>query len=161
MTEFLGDWVSGVTATAIICALAMLLTPRVQAKQVLGILCGVMMMVAMFRPLVDFDLGDYGLNLSKYRSGAETLTADAEELRKSLDRNIIEEKLEAYILDKAQSMGSRLDTVQVTLQWSTEGLWYPSAAELEGEYHEALARLIEAELGIPMQAQTWRTNGDD
>jgi len=160
VTEFLGNWVLSVAATAIICAAAMLITPKVQAKQVLGIVCGILMMVAVLRPLLDFDLSDYGLNLSKYRSSAAALTADGEQLRKSLDRDIIEQKMEAYILDKAQSKGVLLNAVQITLQWSTEGVWVPQSAELNGEYNEELARLLEAELGIPKQAQTWRTNGD-
>ena len=160
MTDILRSWILGLAGTALICAAATLLTPGGQVKKVVQLLCGVAMTVALLSPLAELDLSDYGLNLSKYRAGAAELTSQAAALRQSLDRSIIEEKLEAYILDKAQSLGADVTAAEVTMQWSTEGFWYPVRAQLQGTFHGQLSRLLEAELGIPESAQTWRNDED-
>jgi len=158
MTSILRSWVLGIAGAAMICAFAAALTPKSGVKKVVSLLCGVVMAAALLSPLGKLELSDYGLNLTKYRVGAAELTAEGEKLRESLDRSIIEEKTEAYILDKAQSMGAVVNGAKVTMQWSTEGFWYPVGAELQGDYHEALSRLLEAELGIPQKEQRWITD---
>ena len=160
MTDILRSWILGLAGTAAICAVARLLTPQGRVKRVVELLCGVAMTAALLSPLLELDLSDYGFHLSEYRAGAAELTDDAETLRQSLDRSIIEEKLEAYILDKAQSLGAEVTAAQVTMQWSTEGFWYPVRAELQGSFHAGLSRLIEAELGISESAQSWRNDED-
>ena len=57
-----------------------------------------------------------------------------------------------------RALGAPLQGAAVALRWSTEGVWLPASAELTGPYHAALARAIEAELGIPRSAQVWRTD---
>ena len=160
MTELLRNWILGLAGTAVICAAAGLLTPRGQVKKVVGLLCGAVMTAALLSPLLKPDMSAYGLKLSEYRADAAALTEEAEELRQCLDRSIIEEKLEAYILDKAQNQGAEPSAVRVQLRWSTEGFWYPAGAELGMPYDETLSRLLEAELGIPRETQTWRTDED-
>ena len=159
MTELLRNWVLGLVGTAVLCAAATLLTPNGRVKRVVNLLCGVAMTAALLAPLLGSELPEYGLNLAKYRSQAELLTAGAEELSRNLDRSYIEDELQAYILDKATALGAELESVRVELQWSTgSGLWVPTAADLDGVYHPGLARLMEAELGIPERAQRWRSH---
>jgi hypothetical protein len=78
-----------------------------------------------------------------------------------LDRGIIEQRTEAYILDKARMLGLPLSGAKVAVRWSTEGVWVPESAELTGPYSETLSRLLAAELGIPAQKQSWRTDEGD
>lgn len=156
--ELLRSWVLGMTAAAIVCGVALLLTPEGKVKAVVHLVCGAVMAAALLLPLLELDVGEYGLNLARYRANAAALTADAETTARNLNRSIIEEELEAYILDKAAALSAPMDGVQVQCRWSTEGFWYPESAALQGPYHEGLSRLIEAELGIPARAQTWRSN---
>ena len=79
-------------------------------------------------------------------------------LGQELDRALIEQRMEAYILDKARTLGVPLAAARVHLRWSTQGVWLPESAELTGTYNEILARTLEAELGIARSAQTWRTD---
>ena len=117
------------------------------------------MAAALLAPLLrGAELSGYSLNLARYRAGAETLTGEGEALRRMLDRGIIEREMEAYILDKARTLGVPLSGARVALRWSTEGVWLPERVELTGPYSEALARAVEAELGVPRRAQHWRTD---
>lgn len=160
MTEFLRRWLLGLTGAAIVCGAAKLLTPRSRVKKVVELLCGVVMTVALLSPLGKPELGDYSLNLSRYRAGAEALTREGTALRESLDRDSIEQAMEAYILDKARTLGAELSAAELTLRWSTAGCWVPERAVLDGPYDAVLADILEAELGIPRSAQTWRNDED-
>ena len=158
MTEWLRSWVLGLCASALICALAMTLTPKGPVKGVVKAVCGVVLASALLSPLLRLDFGGYALQLARYREEAAAFTAGAEELRKRLDRTVIEQELEAYIWDKAAQYGVELSAVTVRARWSTEGVWLPETAELTGPYDDGLAGSIEAELGIPRGAQNWRVD---
>ena len=155
MIEFIRSWILGLTGAATVCAVATLLTPRGPVKGVTRTLCGVVMAAALLKPLIGFDFPAYSLNLSEYRARGAALTGQAEEISDALNRRSIEAELEAYILDKAQTLGAAVSGAEVTVAWSTEGYWYPVAAEIEGSYDAALSALIEGELGVSREAQTW------
>ena len=138
-----------------VCAVATLLTPRGAVKGVTQTVCGVVMAAALLSPLIGFDFPAYSLNLSEYRARGDALIGRAEEISDAVNRRSIEAELEAYILDKAQTLGAAVGAAKVTVEWSTEGYWYPVAAELEGTYNAALSACIEGELGVAREAQTW------
>ena len=79
-----------------------------------------------------------------------------------LERTYIEEQCAAYILAKAGQVGAEVESVSVRAQWDDGALvWYPREAVMTGRYSEALARAVEAELGIPPERQSWREEAGD
>ena len=159
MSEWIRSWVLSLTGAALVCAAALRLTPEGRVKGVLRTLCALVMAAALFSPLTrDAALPDYAAELARCRAAAAELTGEGQALRQELDRGIIEQRMEAYILDKAQSLGTPLDAAKVHLRWSTDGVWLPESAELTGPYSRTLARVLEAELGVPQSAQSWRTH---
>ena len=60
-------------------------------------------------------------------------------------------------MDKATQLGLDGLWAEVTARWSDEGFWYPWEARLGGPEsgRAELERLIEAELGIPAERQSW------
>jgi len=155
ITELLRKWILSLTGTALICAAALRLTPEGRVKRVVRLLCGVSMAAALLSPLMGTALETYPLELARYRAQAAAAAEEGTAIRAGLDRDIIEREMEAYILDKARSLGLELRGVHVALRWSTEGVWLPESAELTGPYSARLAQLMEAELGIPRSAQNW------
>ena len=159
MSDWIRNWILALTGAALVCAAALRLTPEGRVKSVLRMLCALTMAAALFSPLLrDGALPDYAAALARCRAAAEAAAGEGTALRQELDRSIIEQRMEAYILDKARALGAPLDGVSVALRWSTEGLWLPESAELTGPRSEALAAWLEAELGIARRVQTWRTN---
>ena len=142
-----------------VCAAALRLTPEGRVKGVLRMLCAVTMAAALLTPFLrDGALPDYALELARYRAAAEALTGEGAALGQELDRGIIEQRMEAYILDKAAALHVGLSDAKVHLRWSTQGYWTPESAELTGPFDDGLAGAVEAELGIPRSAQTWRND---
>ena len=158
MTETLRDWVLGLSASALVCAIAMELTPKGAVKSLLRAVCGMVLAVALLGPLLRLDLQDYALRLAQSRETAAQVLTSAEETAVRLDRRSIERELEAYCLEEAERRGAALSGVTVTLGWSTEGVWVPERVVLDGAYDAGLSAWLEAELGVGPAAQTWRTD---
>ena len=158
MIELIRTWALALTGAAAFCAIATELTPKGPVKSVMRTVCAVVMAAALLSPLLEFDFPAYALNLARYRDSAAVLTESGKEIGGELNRRVIEQRLAAYILDKARSHGAAVTEARVTLKWDADGLWYPTAAEIVGDYSGTLSDCIAAELGIPAEAQTWRSD---
>jgi hypothetical protein len=159
MTELIRTWILGVAGTAILTGLALSLTPRGRVHNVLRLICGTVMVLALISPVLRFDFAAYSLSLAQYREAAEGIAAGAAESTDRLSRTIIEEECAAYILDKAQVLGVTCSAVTVSVKWGDGGCWYPYEVYLEAQGQESaknsLAGIMEAELGIPCERQHW------
>lgn len=165
MTELLGQWVRGIAAVAVICGAALAVTPKSKVKNVLKVLCGVVLIIALIRPFIDSDSAELSMDMARYRAQADAVAKNAEEQKTNLSRSIIEQKLESYILDKAQSMEITDLEANVILKWGDEGFWYPYEIELKtnsaaGDRNK-LSSFVQGELGIPESRQHWSVHQDE
>lgn len=159
MTGFAGEWIRAIAGAALICAAATAMTPKGKTKNVLKFVCGIVLICAMVNPIIKQDYPSMSLEMSKYRSDAEDIIASAEEKENKLSRTIIENQLEAYILDKAESFNTQLGSVEVSVKWGDEGCWYPYEVKLQANIPQRermlISNCIEAELGVPEERQYW------
>ena len=152
MTDAIGEWIRSMAGAALICGIALALTPAGRVKSVLKIISGAVMAIALVSPLLGGKLELLPMDISRYRDEADVVAGNAEKEQTNLSRTIIEQKLSSYILDKAQSLGIDDLSLSMVLKWGDEGFWYPyeitlvtNAPPLEVK---ALATYIEGELGI-------------
>ncbi len=117
---------------------------------------GLFLAITMLRPLIHIDLGGIWADARLYSKDAERLTLAAQELAREDRTAIIKSKSEAYILDKAASLGAEV-TVTVTL--SCEEPLVPCAVRISGiisPYAKTqLSQIIQNDLAIPKEAQEW------
>lgn len=162
MTEFAGSWVRAIAGAALICAVAFALTPKGKVKSILKLICGIVLICAIVNPVINKNLPDMSMDMSKYREQADEITNNAKDTKNSLSRTIIEDKLKAYILDKAKSYNAQLDSVSVSVKWGDEECWYPYEVSLTASIGEKekqlISNAIEADLGIPKERQYWSDN---
>ncbi len=162
MMEFAGDWVKAIAGAALICAAATALTPKGKVKNVLKFVCGIVLITAMINPIIKQDFPSMSLDMSKYRKDADEIIGSAEEKENNLSRSIIENELQAYILDKAVSLNTELSSVQVSAKWGDDGCWYPYevyiTANIPKREQSLISNSIEAELGVPNERQYWSSN---
>ena len=148
---------------SVFCALATQLCPEGREKRVLGFVCSVVLLSALFRSVRQPDWDSLALEAALLHQREEAFLQDAGDLGRELQRTVIEEKCEAYIRNRAGQIQIDLEEAAVTAQWSLEGIWVPHSAVLFGDVGEReraqLAALLEAELGIPRSRQEWRTDG--
>lgn len=155
----MGESIRILCALSVLCGAALSLCPEGGVKRVLNIACSAALLCVIIQPISEFDYSVYALELAKNRQQEDALISAGTEFSDSLNRLVIEERYEAYILDKAEKLGLEMSGVSVTAEWSMEGLWVPSSAELRCAENEALRRelsgILEAELGIPAERQQW------
>ena len=159
MSAFLGDWVKAIAGAALICGAAISITPKGKVKNVLRLVCGLVLVCSMAGPLINPSGEFLAMSVSEYRQKADEITANAADEANSLNRTLIEQELSAYISDKAVDMGENLQSVSVSMTWSSEGFWYPTSVTIEGSVSEAgktrLGAIIEGELGVTAENQYW------
>ena len=155
----IGSAIRQLCLLSVLCGVAMSLAPEGAVKKVLTIACSAVLISAVIQPLAGLDFSAYALELAKNSERETAFLENNGDLNDRLNRLVIQEQCQAYILDKAEALGLRLDRVTVLAQWNSEGLWVPYSAELAGTDNEQerkkLGTAIEAELGIPEERQQW------
>ena len=155
MIAWLRAWVLGMTGAALFCAIATALTPRGAVKELVKVVCGVVMAAALAAPLFSLPLPDYALSIARWRSEGAAIAAEGESLGGEMSRPVLEAEYGADRLDKAAALGAAVNGASVSVRWTTEGVWVPVAAEVCGLYSAPLAAAIEAELGIAREEIRW------
>lgn len=156
--EKLGQYLLAIAAVGILVSLLQAAAPGEQGKRAVKLAGSMVLLLVVLAPLPG--LGQANLN---------RLVADAVEELENTEIPVsaagenqiaagITQRCSAYIWDKAAELG-----MSVEAQWQlTEGDgWpYPTGVVLRGTWTEpqrqALAELLEQELGIPMEEQEWQ-----
>lgn len=154
--EGLRQYLLGVISAAAICGMVLPLLPEGSIRQWLQLVCGIFLTVTLLSPLAGGRLEDLLPSFPDYGEQARLEAAAGREMADQAQKDIIKKTLEAYVLDKAKDQGAAI-SVDITL--SDGELPVPVTAAICGEVtekqKEILTSILEAELGIPKEAQTW------
>ena len=128
------------------------------------LVCGIAILSVLFGSVKELDLSDYSYEIRKQEMISEKMVSELDEVNDALNRSIIEEKCETYILDKAELNNIEIKGVSVLADWSTDGFWYPCSAEIiltqGNQEKDTLAYYINSELGITEENICWRYEND-
>ena len=146
------QWLLGVVLTAFAGALARRLAPRGREQALVGLVCGLLLTLALLGPLAGLRQAEpeWAWNGPDQAALAEAYRQD----RQTALSAVIAEKTEAYILDKADRLGLRC-TVEVAVAAGENGIPLPDTVTVRGGYSAALAACIEEEVGVPPEKQIW------
>ncbi len=154
--ERLGQYVISVTAAALICGIVSGVVKNNPAKEVIRMLCGLLLTVTVLHPFADIDfsaLSDFSLS---YAGEGELLAASGEEAALTAMADIIKAESEAYILDKAAGQEVSI-TVEVSV--SQELMPVPAEVRISGNVspydRQQLSQIIQKDLGIAKENQIW------
>ena len=128
-------------------------------RRIMQLLCTAALTMAILSPIKEIDFDIYALETARLREAEAAINESAERIDDRLNRAVIEEQCEEYILDKAEELGANVSGVKVQAQWNLDGLWVPYSAEIDvpdiGSAKAALEGMIQNELGIPAERQMW------
>ena len=150
---FLRSWLLSVTACAVLVSIVQQLTDGGTMKKIVRFVGGMVLMLAMLRPLLSltFDLPE--LDGGHYREAVEALKETLNAEQDSALSDSIAAQTQAYIEDKASSLGLSVRAeVQTALR---DGVPFPDSVTLYGENSAALSAYIVQELGIAEENQLW------
>lgn len=151
----LGRWIARLTCAAAFAALAEGMMPQGPVRRVGRLACALMLVVVMLRPVVGWRSGGME-TLSRLSEGTDERRLQLCLQSGQAAKSFIEEKLSAYISDKAAQRGTPC-RIRVECESDRDGLWIPRSAVIldppEAGQRAALTQLIESELAIPPDRQ--------
>lgn len=157
MIEGIRQWLFGLCAAALLCALVCPLAPEGHMRKLCTGLAGLFLAIAALRAPMDLDETDLAQALSRARLAYEQAQTGVEVQNRQALCEIIKDKTQAYILDKATELGCAVD-VAVTVE-AQAAYPYPVAVSITGRFsaqaQAALAAYIEENLAIGKERQTW------
>ncbi len=145
---------------SIFCGAALSISPEGSVKKLMNVLVTAVLITAVLGPLRGFDFSEYALQKSKLNQQEHQLMESGADLSRRLNRLVIEDEYEAYIMDKAAELEIEISSLKIGVIWSTEGLWVPESVEItstaDTEKKSRLGRIITADLGIAPERQYWK-----
>lgn len=150
-------WLLGVTATALVVALADTLAPEGSIKKVCRLAGGLALLLAALSPLTGVLGGDRITGAAGgWRERAHRYELELAEESGRMYLTIIERETAAYVMDKAKEFGFEC-AVEVTCGYDEQAVPCPWEITARGswtqEQRSRLERLLEEELGVPAQRQ--------
>lgn len=158
MIEAARSWLTAVAAAAFLVSLSQSLIPEGTVRKIAGFAGGLALLLVMVRPLLGADFDHLDLRYEDYAGEIQQRQTELEAQSDQTLEELIQEKTEAYILDKAAALGVEC-TVRVLVEPGEDGTPIPSGAELTGQKSDALADYMEQELGIPKERQVYHETG--
>lgn len=152
------QWLTGITCAALLAALADGLMPKGAVKQVGKLVCALVLLCALLRPVLVIGIPDRLETSAGVAGKMEQQRIQLEQHSSQLLKTLIERESAAYIVDKAAGLG--LDCrAQVTCVAGEGGSWLPHRAcitgHLEEEERATLSAVIQSELGIVPECQVY------
>lgn len=158
MINWIRQYLLSVTAVAIICAILKgLIDQKTGSGKMIKFLAGIFLTVTVIAPWTKLEFSDINDYIQDFTAEAESAAAVGTLYRQGELQRIIKSQTEAYILDKAASLGVELQ-VEVLVSDGNPPLPYAVTLEvttLAPYTRERLRQYIANELGIPEERQTW------
>lgn len=145
MMEFLRQWLTGVTAVAVVLYIVRRICPGGAVGKAAEFAAGLILLGALLRLPEVWDKGE--TQLRQWRRDTEKRTEELERLREEALLAVIEEETAAYIWKQEPSL-----EVEVTAEMEN-GTAKITSVELQGPYDGEVSRWIAEELGA--ERQVW------
>lgn len=156
MSEFLRNWLLGITCAAMVLTLAESIVPEGSGKRVCHLAGGLVLLIASLSPVIKLEMNDLIGISDRYEQASAEMEQSLQTENEFLYECIIEEQTAAYILDKAKELEVNCK-VSVTVRQTDAGLVIPYAVSVEGtltgEQEKCLSQFLTADLGIPLERQ--------
>lgn len=153
MSEWFKNWMMTIICASLVAACLQAVVPKGGSGRVLRLVSGLVLMGAILHPLSGLKALSENIQAWISHSGWEEAGEETFAEERTLLKSIIEQRVGAYILDKAEEWGISCG-VTVFCRYEN-GLYHPERAELSGaldqEQAERLCTFIVQELAIPVK----------
>lgn len=154
MIAQLRSWLTAVVVTSVLVTVAQSLIPEGTLRRIASITSGLILLLVLLQPVTKLEIGSLHLDYGKYEEQIAEQQSALQNQRDESLKKLIAQRTEAYILDKAKSLGISC-TVTVTTQPDESGTPRPYRVELSCAPSGQLARYLSEEIGIPEERQVW------
>ena len=151
----LGEYIVCVCCAALLCGIVNAMMPKGTTREILKLVGGLFLAFTVISPIRDVEFPDLSQMTTALQEEASLVVARGEEMARQAAADSIKKELEAYILDKAQSL--RLQ-IRVQLKLEEETLHPASVsiiANVSPSAKEEMEYWLCRELGLTKEDITW------
>lgn len=153
----MGSYILRVVSTGFLCAIVQLFFDKSnKVYSFVRLVCGMLLTLMVLTPILNSSQWQWDLNVLEMLPDASDIISEGESAAKSAMGQIISQKAQTYILDKANALGADID-VEIVL--SDETLPKPCKATIRGTtspyVRKQLTHVICEDLGISEEDQEW------
>ena len=157
MNNWMEQGLMGMACASLVLVVSGALVKSGGGQKVCKLAGSLLLLLVTVGPILRMDQQDWERILQWDTQVMEEAEQGLEERNNLMYESFIEEETEAYILDKADALGVHCQ-VEVVVQWEDE-IPQPWSACVTGTWtqaqQEALAGVLEEDLGIPRQRQSF------
>lgn len=154
----LREYLLSITAAAVICAIVKhMVGEKKNTGKLVYVISGLFMIITIVSPVMQFRFGDLRGYLDGLQADGQYICEEGKKMATDELKNIIKEQTEAYILNEAERLDTRLD-VEVTLSDSYPP--QPNQVVLKGSVSpyqkQSISQYMSEYLGISQEQQIWK-----
>lgn len=147
-----------VASAALLVSFVLALLPKGKIRAIFKFCGALLLILVVITPLTKLDVEAFAQAIAKQQMQIEQMRTGVEINNREILSELIKQQSEAYVLDKAESLGITV-TVDITL--NEEGDYpYPGSVILSGnasqEDQQYLSKIIAEDIGVPTECQEWR-----
>ena len=159
MMDGVKNWLLGIVLTSFAAALARDLSPKGREAAAVRLAGGLLMILAILRPLNRIPWDDLALAAGNFAVQSEYQAE--EHLRRQQEdfSAVIAERTEAYIWDKASGLDG-IHRIAVDVSAGESGIPLPCSVTIAGPYCQELSLWLATELGLDADRQNWLEEGE-
>lgn len=156
--EEIQKYLLSIISASIVCAIVIKISgEKGLLSSTIKFLAGLFMSITVISPFIQLQIGELSNYLAAMELDAQGIVAQGMEAANSEKSALIIENTQAYILDKASSLGACIDA-KITL--STTDEMKPYSVVLTGDaspyVKQRIQSVISDDLGIPEERQLWK-----
>ena len=154
MMETISQWIRGVVITSLLVSVLVSLTPEGVFRRIARLTGGLIFLLVALQGMKNVDVSAVTVDFETYKGEIEGKREEFEKENESIMLQSIEEKAQAYILDKAKLLGLDV-TAQVEAAVDESGVYSLTGVRLSGTYNAELSDWISETLGVGAEKQEW------
>ena len=150
-------YILSVAAVGLFGAVFSQLSASRKNRELLRLLCGMFLILAIFRPIYRFRMPELADLTGSFRRDAEAAASQGQEASRQALEAGIAERTGAYILEQAAALTDNKLTVQVALTEDSPPIprQVTVSGEISPEAREVLSQWMEENLGLSREQQLW------
>lgn len=147
-------YILGIAAASMLCGVLIRLTRNSGSAEIIRMLCGIFLTIVLIQPLTGKKDRLWEATLPDIGEQAEEIIAEGRAAAEDSRKEFIKERLEAYILSRAGTIGADIQA-EITLGKDCLPTHIRLTGTISPIYRSKLTQIIASELGIPREQQEW------
>ena len=154
MIEVISVWIRSMVITTLVVSLLITLVPEGSFRRIARLTGGLIFLLVVLQGMKDVDLSRLSADFETYRTKIEMQRSEFEKENETAILQSIAQGTQAYILDKADSLGLDL-WVEAEVDVDENGDYRLAGVRISGTYSAELAGWISETLGLGAEKQEW------